>query len=157
MTGTFQLKGLDPAYFQPLFALGDDDLRSRGIERRFADVGDRYPCRVSLREADQGEEMLLLPFEHQPANSPYRSSGPIFVRRNGLRADPAPGELPPYVTRRVISLRAYDAGHLIVDAAVAEGPGIERELRRLLGRADVSYLHLHNAMRGCYSCCVVRA
>jgi hypothetical protein len=157
MTATFQLKGLDPAYFQPLFALGDEDLRSRGIERRFADAGGRYPCRVSLREADEGEEMLLLPFEHQPANSPYRASGPIFVRRDGMRADPAPGELPPYVTKRVISLRAYDAGHRIVDAAVAEGPAIEREVRRLLAHAEVSYLHLHNALRGCYSCLVTRA
>ncbi|TFZ07595.1 DUF1203 domain-containing protein [Ramlibacter humi] len=157
MADTFQLQGLDPAFFQPLFALDDGELRSRGIVRRFADAADTYPCRVSLGEAALGEELLLLPFEHQPASSPYRASGPIFVRRGVPLADLAPGELPPYVTKRVISLRAYDDAHMIVDASVAEGADIGREIRRLLGRADTAYLHLHNAKRGCYSCKAVRA
>ena len=153
----FQLLALDADPFTALFDLPDDELRRRGIDRRIADRADTYPCRVSLQEAGAGEEMLLLPFEHQPALSPYRASGPIFVRRGVRRRDAAPGELPPYVTKRLISLRAYDARHLIVDAAVAEGEAIGPEIRRLLADASVEYLHLHNARRGCYSCKAVRA
>lgn len=154
---TFQLLGLDPLPFKPLFGLSDEELAARGIVRRTADRADTYPCRVSLREADAGDELLLLPFEHQAAVSPYRASGPIFVRRGAPRRDPLPGELPAYVTRRQISLRAYDSRAMIVDAAVAEGEAIEQEIRRMLGDATVEYLHLHNARRGCYSCKVVRA
>ena len=155
---SFQLLALDAAPFQALFELPDAELRRRGMLRRIADAPATYPCRVSLQEADAGDDLLLLPFEHQPALSPYRASGPIFVRRGVQRRDGSPGELPPYVTKRQISLRAYDARHLIVDAAVAEGAeAIGREIRRLLGGATVEYLHLHNARRGCDSCKVVRA
>ncbi|MBO9579260.1 MAG: DUF1203 domain-containing protein, partial [Microbacteriaceae bacterium] len=60
-------------------------------------------------------------YEHQPAHSPYRASGPIFVRRDAQRRVLAPGEVPPYVAERLISLRAYDVAHLMVDAEVCEG------------------------------------
>jgi hypothetical protein len=157
MHSSFQLLGLDPTPFEPLFALDDAQLREHGAVRRIADRPATYPCRVSLEDVPQGAELLLLPFEHQPCASPYRASGPIFVRRGAKRRDAGPGELPPYVSNRMISLRAYDADDMIIDAAVAEGAGIEHEIRRLLGHAAVAYLHLHNAKRGCYSCKVVRA
>lgn len=89
--------------------------------------------------------------------SPYRASGPIFVRRGARQAVLHPGALPPYVTRRPISLRAYDATDMMVDAGLADGhQPLRDEIERLLRDARVRYIHLHNARRGCYSCKVER-
>lgn len=153
----FQLIGLSAKLFEPLFEMSDAQLAARGIQRQIADAHPGYPCRVGLEDAAPGEELLLLTFMHQPATSPYRASGPIFVRRGARQRRLAPGELPAYVTSRLISLRAYDAQHLMIDAAVSEGAGLRAEIERLLLDPRAAYLHLHNARRGCFSCEVRRA
>lgn len=153
---SFRLVGLEPARFDPLFALDDAQLRARGAVRVRADASPGFPCRVSLEDAQPGDELLLLPYEHQPARSPYRASGPVYVRRGARQAVLEPGELPPYVTRRLISLRGYDAGDMMVEAGVAEGDALRPEIERLLHDARVRYIHLHNARRGCFSCALER-
>jgi hypothetical protein len=153
----FRLEGLDPAPFEGLFDATDAELARQGIRRLVADEAPGYPCRVALEDARVGDELLLLPFLHQPANSPYRASGPIFVRRGSRRTMRPAGELPAYVTSRLMSVRAYDAADLIVDAEVCEGRDLRAQIARMFGRDDVAYLHLHNARRGCYACRVARA
>jgi hypothetical protein len=153
---SFQIVGLSPAPFDPLFALPADALAALGIRRVRAAAGVGYPCRVSLVDADAGDELLLLPFEHQPANSPYRASGPIYVKVGARQRTMAVGEIPESVRRRQISLRAYDADDMIVNADVCEGESVGAEIERLLDDPLVRYLHLHNAKRGCYSCLVRR-
>ena len=68
-----------------------------------------------------------------------------------------PGVVPPYVSRRLISLRAYDRAHMMVGAAVREGADAARELERMFADPAVAYVHLHNAKRGCFSCLAERA
>src|SRR5215470_4285346 len=78
----FRVRGLDYEPFAPLFALSEDALRANGTVRRIAPPGSTYPCRVSLRHAAPGETVILTNFVHlADAASPYRSLGPIFVRR----------------------------------------------------------------------------
>lgn len=154
---TFRLSGIDPAPFEPLFALDDDALARLGARRCIADSDYGYPCRVSLEDARPGDELLLLSWEHQPAASPYRASGPVFVRRGAKRAVLPPGVVPPYVSRRLISLRAYDRAHMMVGAAVREGADAVRELERMFADPAVAYVHLHNAKHGCFSCLAERA
>lgn len=154
---TFRLSGIDPAPYEALFALDNDALRRRGAKRCIADGDFGHPCRVGLEDAKAGDELLLLPYEHQPAASPYRASGPIFVRRGAVRRVLPPGVVPPYVSKRLMSLRAYDAAHMMVDATVCEGGDVARELGRMFGDGIVVYVHLHNAKRGCFSCTAQRA
>lgn len=154
---TFRLVGLEAEPFQPLFALADDELARRAIRRVVADEPFGYPCRVSLEDARPGDELLLLSFEHQGAASPYRASGPIFVRRGVSRATLEPGVVPESVARRLISLRAYDAAHDIVEAEVCEGTAVADRLAHLFAAAAVRYVQLHNARRGCFSCTALRA
>jgi len=156
MSSTFQIVGLPHDLFAPWFELSDDALAARGAVRRRADVNPGYPCRVSLEDAEIGEELLLLPFEHHGVDSPYRSAGPIFVRRGVAQQRLAPGELPLFVTRRLISVRAYDAAGMMVDAGVHEGTELRPEIERLFGNDEVAYLQLHNAKRGCFACQVDR-
>lgn len=157
MTHDFQLVGIDPAQFEHFFSLSDEALRPHAVHRRIADESPGYPCRVSLEDAAIGAEMLLLPYLHQPADSPYRASGPIFVRRGARQTRLPVGAVPSYVTSRLMSVRAYDADHMIVAASVCEGVNAGAEIDGYFRRADVAYIHLHNARRGCFSCQVVRA
>lgn len=152
----FQLTGISEKPFERLFLLSDAELNELGAMRRVATESPGFPCRVSLEDAEPGDELLLLPFLHQPAASPYRASGPIFVRRNAKRRELEPGEIPPYVTRRLISVRAYDAAHMMVAAEVCEGAQVAQSIERHFSLSPVRYLQLHNAKQGCFSCQVNR-
>jgi hypothetical protein len=153
----FQLIGLDPAPFEALFELSDERLAGMSARHVVASESQGFPCRVSLDDAEAGDELLPLPFVHQPAASPYHASGPIYVRRGARQRTLAVGEMPAYVTRRLMSVRAYDAAHMMVDASVCEGSAVAAEIERLFGIERVAYIHLHNAKHGCYSCLVRRA
>jgi Protein of unknown function (DUF1203) len=154
---SFRLIGLPFALFSDLFALPDAKLLMRNVRRVFADAKPGYPCRVSLADADIGDELLLLPYEHQPAKSPYKSSGPIFVRRGAAQANIGAGVVPDYVRTRLISVRAYDEGHLMTDAVTCAGTDAGAAILHMLASKEVAYVHLHNANRGCFSCTAVRA
>jgi hypothetical protein len=154
---SFRLSGLDPAPFAPLFTLDDSALAARGMRRVVADSDSGYPCRVSLEDARAGQELILVPWEHVAGDTPYRASGPIFVRRGARQRMLVPGEVPLYVSKRQMSLRAYDSAWLMVDATVCEGDAVARELDRLFANVAVARIHLHNARRGCYSCAAERA
>jgi Protein of unknown function (DUF1203) len=153
---TFRITGLSPEPFRPLFDLSDDALRQRGAVRIFAEE-PRMPCRVSVAHAELGEEVLLLNYEHQPANTPYRSAHAIYVRKVADRAFDAVDVVPDVMTSRVLSVRAFDAGHMMIDAAVCEGERADELFERYLGNPQASYLQVHYAQRGCYAGRVERA
>jgi len=152
----FQLVGLPFEPFAKYFSLSSAALRDLGMRRVVATEQPGYPCRVSLRDAAVGEELLLLPYLHQAENSPYRASGPIFVRERAEQCVLAPDVVPDYVKLRLISVRAYDASHSMVDAGVCAGTEVAPLLDDLFRRGEVAYIHLHNAKRGCFSCLAIR-
>jgi len=152
----FQLSGLPHEQFAGLFTLPDAELRSLGAVRCVATTDFGFPCRVSLQDAAVGEELLLLSYEHQSMASPYRASGPIYVRQRGRQCWLPAGVVPPYVSLRLMSLRTYDAAHMMVDATVCEGEAVAEHLERTFSNLEVAYVHLHNARRGCFSCLASR-
>jgi hypothetical protein len=154
---SFKLVGLPAESFSRLFSLSDAELTAFNAHRVFATSKPGYPCRVSLCDADIGEELLLLPFGHQAESSPYRSCGPIFVRKAAVTADLDVGVIPDYVRTRLMSVRAYDSAHLMTDALVCEGAAAGSAIQAMFAREEVAYIHLHNAKRGCFSCKVVRS
>jgi len=153
---SFQLVGLPLEPFASLFDLPDSELTARNVQRVIAATNPGYPCRVSLIDAEVGEELLLLPFEHQPASSPYKASGPIFVRTRASQTCLDPGVIPDYVRRRLISVRAYDNAGQMTDAAVCDGNEAASAIQQMFLDNRVGYIHLHNAKRGCFSCLVNR-
>jgi hypothetical protein len=157
---SFRISGLPVAPFAPLFALGEDALLARGARRCVAPMpGARMPCRVSLCYTPPGETAILLHYLHQPSeHSPFRASGPIFVREDARRTFDRIDELPEVLAQSTsLSLRAYDGEDMMVDADVVPGSGVTPVIDRLLGRTDVAYLHVHFAPRGCYLARVDRA
>ncbi|MEI9992297.1 MAG: DUF1203 domain-containing protein [Rhizomicrobium sp.] len=153
---SFRIRGLDAGQFAPLFALDDAALAERDMRRVAIDAPRGAPCRVTLEDAAPGERAILLPFAHQEAHSPYRASGPIFVREGAREAFDRVDELPPVFTGRLLSVRAYGTAGMMIDADVAQSD--PRGLfEKFFADANVDYLHVHYARRGCYSCRVDRA
>jgi Protein of unknown function (DUF1203) len=153
---SFRLVGLAAENFEPFFSMSDGELAALGARRVVADEAVGFPCRVSLADADVGDELLLLPFDHLLTRSPYHASGPVFVRKGARRAVLEPGAIPPYVTRRWMSVRAYDAEDMMVAADVCDGSDVRGVIERFMADPAVAFLHLHNAKRGCFSCRVER-
>ncbi|MGZ8515778.1 MAG: DUF1203 domain-containing protein, partial [Chitinophagaceae bacterium] len=90
----FQIKSLTDIEFADLFDLSDQELENMGAARIIVDKKQAFPCRVSLEDAEPGEEVILLSYEHHKTNSPYRSSGPIYIRKNAITAIPGVNEIP---------------------------------------------------------------
>lgn len=147
----FRITGLPAARFAHLFHLADAELAAHRALRRTCTEKPGYPCRVSLEDAEPGEAVLLVNYEHLPVDSPYRASHAIYVRELATRPFDAVNILPEALATRLLSLRAIDAQGLIVDADIAEGEAIEPLIRRLLGNEQVAYVHAHFARRGCFA------
>ena len=154
---SFQIHALSPAPFAPLFAMSDDELRSRRATRITVDAKPGYPCRVSLADAEIGETAILVNFEHQPADSPYRASHAIFVREHAGQAFPAAGSVPEALASRLISVRAFDDKHFLVNADVIDGSRLSESIPAMFQNPEVAYLHLHHAKPGCFAARVTRA
>ena len=153
---SFRILGLLPELFRPYFEMSDSELAAAGALRHIVEE-DGLPCRVSLEHARIGDEILLLNFEHQPVNTPYRSRHAIYVSRGATRAFNAVDVVPETITTRLISVRAFDADEMMIDADVVEGTRAAETFERLLADPNAQYLHVHNAKRGCYAARVERA
>lgn len=154
---TYQVLGLDPVPFAHLFGLSDEALAEHGAYRVLADKKPGFPDRVELRDLEIGEAAILLNFTHQPARTPYRASHAIFVRENAERPFAKAGTIPQVLAARLLSLRAFDAHDMMIDADVVEGSLAEAGIIRLLANPATAYIHVHYAKRGCYAALVVRA
>ncbi|MGY4515856.1 DUF1203 domain-containing protein [Lysobacter sp. HA18] len=148
---TFRVFGLDPTPFIPLFAMSDDELVARGARRVRVGADDGVPDRVELRDLVEGEVALLVNYTHQPANTPYRASHAVYVREGATQASVVDGGLPDVMRRRLLSLRAFDASHMIVEADVVDGVDGDARIEAMLATPDVAYVHVHYARPGCYA------
>ncbi len=152
----YRIMGLPAAPFAGLFSLSDPELAARGALRLVADAASGYPCRVSLTDAEPGQEIILTHFEHHPVDSPFRASHAIYVRP-GEQTCVALDRVPEQLLRRLLSVRAFDARGMLVDALVVGGEGLEGAIGRLFERERAAYLHVHFAGPGCYAARVERA
>jgi len=58
---------------------------------------------------------------------------------------------------RKLSLRGYGAEALMVDAEVVEGGSVGNALSTMFENSNISYVHIHNALPGCFNCVAVRS
>lgn len=153
----FRIRGLSPEPFRHLFGLDEAALAAAGAQRLVVDQAPGFPDRVEVRDLRPGETVLLLNYVHQPADTPYRASHAIFVREGANAAYDAVDEIPEVIRIRTISLRAFDAAGMMVDADLVAGADMEAAIERMFTRPDAAYLHAHYAKRGCYAARVDRA
>ena len=153
----FRITGLSPELFAPLTGLDAGELARRGARRVIADREHSFPDRIELREANLGEPVLLLNYQHQPAATPYRSCHAIYVlERAGQRYDRI-NEVPVLFRTRVMSVRAFDQDDMMIDADIAPGTDLESLIGKLLADPRTSYLHAHYARFGCFAAHIARA
>ena len=133
-------------------------LRAAGGAINVADSKPGYPCRQCLRDAEIGEELVLV--SHDPfgpdLETPYRSASPIFLHRETCTP---PGDLsavPEQLAVRQLSVRSFDdTGHMI-DAAVIAGTDLDATIVEFFADQAATSLHVHNAHRGCWATSIVR-
>jgi hypothetical protein len=153
----FVITGLDPQPFRHLYGLSDAELTREGVIRMRADSKPGFPCRVTLQDAEPGEELLLLNYEHLPVETPYRSRHAIFVRDGAERAARYESEIPEQLAVRLLSVRAFDADGMMTDADAFDGSDLAGRIEMFFADPAVAYLHVHNAKRGCFAARVDRA
>lgn len=153
---SFRILGLAPEQFRRYFEMSDAALRELGGRRVIADQ-PKLPCRVSMAHAEVGEELLLVNYEHQSANTPYRSTHAIYVRKLADQAYEAVDSIPEVLASRLLAVRAFDAEHMMIDAEVLKGDQAAEAFERLLANPQTSYLQVHNARQGCYAARIERA
>ena len=155
MEMNYTVRGLSPDPFIPLYGLSDAELVTHRARRVVVD-GPGFPERIELRDAEPGETLLLVNFEHQDADTPYRSSHAIYVREGATKA--WSGEhLPEVMRKRLLSLRGFSGDGMMVDADVVDGREAEPVIGRLLGDPRIAYIHAHYAKPGCYAARIDRA
>ncbi|HEY3814339.1 MAG TPA: DUF1203 domain-containing protein [Caulobacteraceae bacterium] len=154
---SFRITGLEPDPFAPLFGLNDDALETRVVRRVLVERERSAPCRVTLEDAHPGEHVLLLNYQHQPADTPFRAAHAIYVREGAHERFDRIDEIPPAFRDRPLSLRAFDAEHMMIDAKLTPGDEAEGVLENLFANPAIDYVQVHYALRGCYAARAERA
>jgi hypothetical protein len=153
----FQISALDPAAFASLFSMADAELADHLAVRMSADKQPGFPCRVSLVDAEPGDEVILVNYRHQQCPSPYQASHAVFVRAGAEQARPAVDEVPHLFRSRMLSLRAFNDAGMIVGGELIDGTELGAGIDTLLRNPAAAYLHIHYAKFGCYAARADRA
>jgi len=153
----FRITGLPAEDFSHLFQLSDEELAAQGGVRRIADGRTPgVPCRISLTDAQQGDELILVNYEHHPVDSPYRMRFAIYVRKGEATFD-AVDEVPEQLRTRTLAVRSYDENAMMVGWDLVDGRQLIAAIERLFAEPRAAYLHVHYAAPGCYAARVERA
>jgi hypothetical protein len=150
----FRIQGLPAEQFAPLFALSAEELARHGAVRQIAKGPS--PCRVSLTDANAGDDVILVNYEHHAVASPYRMRFAIFVRQGEANFD-AIDEVPEQLRTRMLAVRAFDAEAMMVGNELIEGTKLEAAIERQFADRRAAYLHVHFAAAGCYAARIERA
>ena len=154
---SFRITGLSAEPFHHLFGLSDDALAQYEARRVVADSKPGYPDRIEMCDAEVGASLILVNYAHLPAPGPYRASHAIFVREGASSRFDRIGVVPDVLRGRQLSLRAFDAEHMMIDADLVDGREVEALIVRLLANPRAAYIHAHFAKRGCYAGRIERA
>ncbi|NMH72916.1 DUF1203 domain-containing protein [Bacillus sp. RO2] len=156
MRNNFQIVALQEKEFSNLFFINEELLKSIGALKMIANKKPGYPCRVSLKDAEVGEEVILLNYQYHCVNSPYKASGPIFIRKGATTAKLDVNEIPEMLDHRYLSLRGYNHDSMMVEARGTEGVNVRENIDEILDNKEVEYIHILNSNPGCYNCLVNR-
>lgn len=157
METNFKIKPLNHVEFSGYFELTNLELEKIRAIKMIVDKFPGFPCRISLEDAQIGEEVILLPYNHHKTTSPYQASGPIFIRNKNSTPTFEINQIPQLFNHRLLSLRGYDKNGIMKEASVIEGKTLKEHIIKTFGNEKIDYIHIHNARPGCYNCLVERA
>lgn len=152
----YRIQGLSPAPFMPLYGMSDDELAARNAKRYVANTMPGFPDRIEMRDAEPGERLILVNYVHQPAATPYHASHAVFVLEGAEKSYDAVNEIPEVLRRRILSIRAFDRNHWLVEGDVCDGRELGATIQRVFSNPEVAYVHAHYAKPGCYAARIER-
>lgn len=152
----FRISGLDAAPFLHLFGQDEHYLKQHGALRVNVDSFPGYPDRISLCDIPVGETAILINHIYQPADTPYHGTHAIYLWEGCTRQGIYSNTIPESIGARLLSLRAFNKHHLMLHADICEGANAKALLTHFFDDASVSFIHIHNAKRGCYAGLVER-
>ena len=133
----------------------DTHAAGRLVEHVVAGGGE--PLRCCLRNAHEGERLILFAHTLDLPAGPYRETGPVFAH-----AEPCPGPAgtstyPEDWRGRPQVLRAYDVrGRIHPATTMHDGTDPETAIDALLSEPGVVLVHSRNVLYGCYMFAVTR-
>lgn len=139
-----------------------DAVRSSGLDTSGNPVqhvvaGGGEPIRCCLRNAREGESLILFGYEPKIPASPYREIGAVFAH---TQACPGPEHTDAYPADwhgKPQVLRAYDErGWIHPATTVHDGSDPEAAIAAILADPKVTQLHSRNIAYGCYMFAVTR-
>lgn len=143
--------------FEHLFDMTENELYEIGAKRMIVDLKPGFPCRVSLEDANVNEEVMLFHYQHHKVTTPYKSTGPIFVRQHAIKAELKVNEIPLMLDHRLLSLRIYNEHGMMIDAKTTIGNELKTIIQQIFSDKNASYIQVHNASPGCYNCQINRS
>ena len=139
-----------------------DDVRATGtdvsghpVERVVA--RGRESLRCCLRNAAEGEEILLFGYEPPLPPSPYREIGAVFAHAAPCAGPDRHDAYPDEFRGRPQILRAYDArGRIHPSSHEHDGADPEAAIAAILAHEEVVQIHSRNVAYGCYMFTIAR-
>ncbi|EFW18560.1 conserved hypothetical protein [Coccidioides posadasii str. Silveira] len=109
-----------------------------------------YPCRRCLKDSSPGGEIYLVSYNPFLGESPYTGPGPIFVHQRDcmFKLEDEKDVVPDQQRRRKLSVRAYNAEHMMINNGVVDGVDLEAKAGEMFADLDVKYIHVHYAGAG---------
>ncbi|MBT2623231.1 DUF1203 domain-containing protein [Chryseobacterium sp. ISL-6] len=153
----FKFEALNDVDFAYLSRLSDAELSEKNIKKLVVDKFPGFPCRVTLEDAKVDEQVFLLNYDFHNVNSPYKASGPIFVRTNHSTKMYEINEVPIMFNHRLLSARGYTKDGMMFFADVFEGKLLKEKIQEIFENQEIEYVHIHNAKPGCFNGVVRRA
>lgn len=153
---TYRITGLNPANYAELFTMSDTALAAINARRVTANANRGFPCRVSLEDAAEGDELILFHHVSHDAKTPYRSAYAIYVSKSAKVAADYVDALPPVFEGRPIALRGFDVDGNLRNASLALPGQVDARIRELFEQDEIAYIHAHNAAHGCFSAAITR-
>ena len=143
-TRTFQITDLDAGAAARLRA-------QAGAVVYVVDEHPGYPCRQCRRDAEVGDEVILVSHDPFTVSSPYRSASPVFIHRAPCADNVDHAPTPAQMTRRLLSVRCFDEREMMIDAAVIPGTEMRSVVERFFTAEAADHIHVHYAERGCWA------
>jgi hypothetical protein len=150
------ISGLNSSDFAHLYGKDDEYLAQYNARRVLASQASALPDRIGLKDVPPGAYAILLNHTYQPAKSPYQGKHAIFIHEGCMQSGIFYNEIPEYLAKRQLSLRAFNLEHCIIAAELATGDEVEQTVLDLLQRPETVYIHAHSARFGCYLAAINR-
>jgi len=141
---TYQINGISPDQLENV-------TRAPGTVRVTATTKPGFPCRVTLEDAEAGEELLLFNHVSHDVESPYRSRYAIYARIGAKTAARYIDAVPPIFVGRPLSMRAFGADAMLKTARLVMPGDADKTIRQLFELEEVAYIDVHNAAYGCFA------